>query len=49
MIHDLLGVMLIIWMVLGLPPIILAFVWLIDDGLDGLITKRLKKRCGGDE
>ena len=49
MIHDLLGVMLIIWMVLGLPPIILAFVWLIDDQLDGLIAKKLKKRFGGDE
>ena len=49
MIHDALGVMLIIWMVLGLPLIILAFVWLIDDRLDGLITKRIKKRFGGDE
>ena len=48
MIHDALGVMLIIWMVLGLPLIFVAFVWLIDGQLDGLITKKIKKRFGGD-
>ena len=49
MIHDAVGVMLIIWMILCSGFMIVISAWLIDDGLDGLIKKKIKKRFGGDE
>ena len=29
--------------------LVIAFIWIADDQLDGLIKKKLKKRFGGDE
>ena len=28
--------------------LVIAFIWIADDQLDGLIKKKLKKRFGGD-
>ena len=49
MIDFVLGFMLIVVGLLCILLLSAAFITIVDQGLDGLITKRIKKRFGGDE
>ena len=43
------GFMGLVIALLMVGVLVIAFIWIADDQLDGLIKKKLKKRFGGDE
>ena len=49
MIHDIIGISIIILLSIFSLILLFALITIVDQGLDGLITKKIKKRFGGDE
>ena len=48
MIYDAVGISLIMLALSMVTLVVAALITVIDQGLDGLITKKIKKRFGGD-
>tara|TARA_R110002126_G_scaffold275764_1_gene421178 strand:+ start:680 stop:829 length:150 start_codon:yes stop_codon:yes gene_type:complete len=49
MIYDAVGISLIMLALSMVTLVVAALITVIDQGLDGLITKKIKKRFGGGE
>ena len=48
MINSVLGFLLIVMGLLIILIFLVVLISIVDQGLDGLITKKIKKRFGGD-